>query len=143
MGNITDKNTKELECAADFDTLILSDMLDQQFSDEFDKLILSKGYTTQYIVNNCHISKTYLNELRRRTPDGKTKQISREKLLEVCLTLNADRSEIDAILKCASFRPLYARNKADSYILWGLLHNMNGTDIKMGLYERKLWHDEA
>ncbi len=141
MGAITDKNTEELKRAGDFEKADLTDMLDKSFAEEFDKLVLSKGVTTKFVIDNSRISKTYFNELRRRSSDVKRKKISRNLLIEVCLTINAEREELDHILKCASYQPLYARNRADSYILWGYLHGLSGEEIKNGLYERRLWDD--
>ena len=116
MGFITDKNTEELKRAGDFEKADLTDMLDKSFAEEFDKLVLSKGVSTKYVIDNSRISKTYFNELRRRSSDTKQKKISRNLLIEVCLTIDADREELDHILKCAFYQPLYARNRADSYI---------------------------
>ena len=139
MGEITDKNTKELEQACCYGQASLSDMTDNCFAEEFDKLIISKKCSTQYIVENCHISKTYINELRRRLPSGDSKHISREKLIEVCLTINADLEEINHLLKYAGHQALYSRNRADSYIIWGLLHKIDGHEILNQLYEKEFW----
>ena len=139
MGEITDKNTKELEQAFCYGQADLTDMVDNCFAEEFDKLIMAKGYSTQYIVQNSRISKTYLNELRRRLPTGKKKHISREKLIEVCLTIDASLEEINALLKCAGYQPLYSRNRADSFIIWGLLHKMKGLEIRDQLFEQEFW----
>ena len=126
---------EELVNASDFDDAKLDNMLDGKFKDEFNKLLNSKGVSRAEILRRTGISGTYFDELRNYALKKK-KSPSRNVLLNICLAVDADREEIDHILKCAGLSPLYVRITMDAIIIWGNEHNKTGMEIKDMILEK-------
>ena len=133
MGKITDENRRRLEAAETVDDIELSGMLDNVFCEELDKLIIEKGFTTQQIVKNSCLSKSYINKLRN--PQEKKALPRRNTVIDIALALDANLEETNRLLKYARYQELYTRDPADALIIWGLLKKKSGKEIRELLFE--------
>ena len=73
------------------------------------------------LARKAGMSEVYLRQVLsgRRSP-------SRDRLLCLCLVLEATLEETQALLRCASHAQLYPKNKRDAIISHGIIH---GTDL--------------
>lgn len=49
---------------------------------------------------------------------------SRDRTICLCFSLSATLEETQELLKCSGFAQLYAKNRRDAIILYGLIHKM-------------------
>ena len=138
MGEITEANTKALIESEDYPDEKLTGFVDDLFSIEFDKLLTEKNISTSYLVEHCEISKSYAHELRNLAPGKNKKRPNKYKLIDICIEIGASLEETQKLLRLAGVAELYSRKQIDSYIMWGLSHKKNGTEIKEILHERGL-----
>lgn len=138
MGKETELNFKRIEEGIEYDEILFDNMLDDAFASELQNLLDSKGATCANVVANANISKSYLNELLNVAPSAKKKKISRNRLLDICLAVNATKDEINHLLKVAGCSELYPRRQLDVIILVGLSKQMTGAQIREIIYDKGL-----
>ncbi len=134
MGNITDMNTRALESAENYDDAELEGLFDtKEFCIALSNLIDSKGIKTGDILNHCNISKSYLMDIKN---PSKNIQPKRNKILDLCLGINATKDEINTLLRLAHYQPLDSRGEVlDRIIIWGLAHQKDSYEIRSKIYE--------
>lgn len=64
MGKITEENRRALENATNYDDATLTGMISGEFTTALARLIEKKQVPVLHIVENTHISKSYINKLR-------------------------------------------------------------------------------
>lgn len=143
MGKSTDANRRELENAPSFEDAHIEDMVNNHFPQTLNDLIQKKNVSVQEIVNNSSVSKSYINKLR----NFKELNInpSRHKIIDIGLALNSSEAEMNELLKAAGLQPLYARKEHEALIIWGLMHGLNGKEIRNLLYKKgfdSIFHDK-
>ncbi len=136
MGKITDENFRALEIADNYEDAVLSGMSDAEFTTTFARLIEEKNVPTLTIVENTNLSKSYINKLRN--PSEKAVKPSRHVIIDIALAIDASLEETNRLLKLARYQELYTRDKAESFIIWGMLQNMPGREIRRQLQEKGL-----
>ena len=139
VGKITEENRRRLETAETYEAAALSEMDPSGFSEELSRLIARKGLAVQHLVDITGLSKAYINKLRNLS--GKPVQPGRAVVLNLALAAGATLEETNLLLKSAHYQELYARNSAESVIIWGLLHNLSGSQIRLKLSEMNLGRD--
>ena len=128
----TDNLNTELMSPCPLDTYL------QEHSDEFlnmdiaellDQLYQSKSITKAELARRASISEVYLHQVfsGRRTP-------SRDRLLCLCIGLGASAEETQSLLQQAHHAPLYARDKRDAVLLFGLSHSLTLPEINDALF---------
>ncbi len=133
MGRITNENKRILQEIPAYDNALLIDLNPTTFSQALSELIIQKGIPVQSIVNATGLSKSYINKLRNLK--GAPAQPTRPVVLSIGLALNASLDEMNALPKAAKYQELYARDTADSIIMWGLMHDLTGDQIRSKLSE--------
>lgn len=133
MGRITNENKRILQETSAYDTALLTNMNPTTFSQVLSKLVIQKAIPVQAIVNTTGLSKSYINKLRNLK--GSPAQPTRPVVLNIGLALNASLGEMNDLLKAARYQELYARDTADSIIMWGLMHDLTGDQIRSKLSE--------
>lgn len=90
-------------------------------------LLYEHGLTAKDVIVDCNLSRSYVYQLfnGNRTP-------TRDFLLKLAFLLKLPEAETQRLLKIAGWNPLYARNRRDAAILYGLSHGMT-TDETEGL----------
>ena len=134
MGKITDMNTRALENAENYDDAKLNGLFDaKEFCTELSNLINSKGLKIDEILDHCYISRSYLMDMKN---PPKNIQPKRNKILDLCLGINASKEETNTLLRLAHYQPLDSRGEnLDRIIIWGLAQKKNNEEIRSKLYE--------
>ena len=91
-----------------------------------------KHITKAELAKRAGISEVYLHQVfaGRRKP-------SRDRLLCICLGLQATLEETQRLLQQSVYAPLYPKNRRDSIIAYGILHQMEATAINDKLFTEK------
>lgn len=123
---------QELMSAASIDTYIKENQL--LFSDEGVAELLATLYEKRSIskaalARQAGMSGVYLHQVLsgRRTP-------SRDRLLCLCIGLEASLDEVQELLKRAGYAQLYPKNKRDAIISHGIIHRTELYEIKDKLF---------
>lgn len=87
------------------------------------------GLSKSALAKRAGTSEVYLYQLLSgtRTP-------SRDRTICLCFGLSATLEETQELLKCSGFAKLYARNRRDAIIIYGLMHGMELFDINDRLF---------
>lgn len=96
---------------------------EQKISQLLTKLYQKKDFSKASLARKAGMSEVYLHQVfaGRRKP-------SRDRLICLCIGLEASMEETQRLLKQASYAQLYPKNKRDAIILHGLLHH---TDLNV------------
>ena len=128
MGKITEENRRALENATNYDDATLTGMISGEFTTALARLIEKKQVPVLHIVENTHISKSYINKLRN--PSEKSVHPGRYVIIDICLAINATLDETNYLLKMAQYQELYTRNPTEALIIWGMLKGLTGKEIR-------------
>ena len=88
-------------------------------------LLQKHGLTVQDIIVGCNLDRSYAYQLFNgtRTP-------TRNFLLRLALLLKLTEAEAQQLLKIAGRQPLYARNRRDAAVLYGLTHGLTAEETE-------------
>ena len=136
MGKTTVENFRKLEKAENYDEAKLKGMDYGEFTTALGCLISKKKIPTIKIVENTNISKSYINKLRN--PSEKSVRPGRYVIIDIALAIDATLEETNHLLKLARYQELYTRDKAESVIIWGMLHKLPGKEIRRMLESKGL-----
>ena len=105
-------------------------MIEGALSEHINRICSEKGLVKAKVIKSAEINEIYAYQIfsGKRMP-------SRDKLLCLCLGMELSSIETNQLLKCASFAPLYPKNKRDSIILFGFEKGQSIIDINEILYE--------
>ena len=120
----TDDLKRELMNAADIDTYIKKNQalfVDRTVIELLGELYQRKSVPKATLAKQAGMSEVYVHQVfsGRRTP-------SRDRLLCLCIGLEATLEETQRLLKQAIYAQLYPANKRDAIIIHGIAH---GTDL--------------
>jgi len=81
------------------------------------RTFVGKGITKAELARRSGSSTVYVHQVfaGRRCP-------SRDKVICLCIGMGADLSETQDLLKAAGYAPLYATNRRDAVVMFGLMH---------------------
>ena len=81
------------------------------------------------LARTAGISEVYLHQVfsARRFP-------SRDRLICICMGLEASLEETQNLLKEASYAPLYPKNRRDAIVSYGILHGMSPDQVNQKLF---------
>ena len=128
----------ELMSAPDLDRF-LSETQDNFYDTNFADLLMSlfekKGISKAALAKKAGISNVYLYQIfsGERNP-------SRNRILCLCFGLIASLEETQELLKHSGYAQLYAKNKRDAIIIYGLTHNMDLDEVNDRLFSE---HEET
>lgn len=85
------------------------------------------------IAKRAFISEVYLHQIfsGRRKP-------SRDKLLCICIGMDATLDDIQTLLHQCGFSQLYAHNKRDAILMYGILHQLPLEEINDTLFQEEV-----
>ena len=89
----------------------------QNITEPLKRLYRTTGLSKAEVARRASISEVFLHQVfsGRRLP-------SRNRMLCICVGLNATLEETQQLLKEAAYAPLYPRRKRDAIIIHGILH---------------------
>lgn len=88
-------------------------------------LLHEHGLTVQDVVVSCNLDRSYGYQLFNGT-----RRPTRNFLLRLSLLLHLPEAQAQRLLKIASRPPLYARNRRDAAVLYGLTHGMTAEETE-------------
>ena len=112
----------ELMSAPDLDRFLTenqNNFYDASFADLLMSLFEKKRISKATLAKKAGISNVYLYQIfsGERNP-------SRNRILCLCFGLNASIEETQELLKHSGYAQLFAKNKRDAIIIYGLTHDM-------------------
>lgn len=98
--------------------------------------MLLRKYNTPASVasTKADFSLGYINKIL----NGKTKNLTHDTLLRICLAIGATLEETQYLLKYSGHAPLYVRRKRDVIIWFGLMKHESLDDVDNNLIQRGL-----
>ena len=118
----TDDLREELMSADSIDSYLHDNegfFFEQNITDSLEELYERKGISKAALARQSGMSEVYLHQVfsGRRNP-------SRDRLLCLCIGLEATLEETQRLLKLSSYAQLYPRSKRDAIIAYGILYHM-------------------
>ncbi len=109
-----------------------SNLIQKSLAEYLNELLEQKKLKKADVIRKSEVNEIYSYHIfsGKRTP-------SRDKLICICLGMDLNVEEINQALKYAGYGILYARNKRDSIIIWGIEHGQSILQINESLYEHK------
>ena len=132
----TTKIVKELGLCEDFKTFYDENrdyMIEKSLSELLNSLIEEKNLKKSHIVKNSEISEVYAYQIFSglRIPE-------RKKLLCIAVAMELKLNEVQALLKCAGYSPLYVKIPFDSVVMYGICKKLSVIQINKLLFEYDL-----
>lgn len=137
MTKILRKNTGdllgELKLSPDFNTFYETNeahMVSGDLSDYLEDLMREKGLKKSAVIRASELSEVYAYQIFSglRTPE-------RKKLLALAVGMGLTLDEVQKLLKCASYAPLYPKIPFDSVVIYGICKRMTVVEINRLLFE--------
>ena len=102
---------------------------ERSITEALEELYERKSVSKALLARQSGMSEVYLHQVfsGRRTP-------SRDRLLCLCIGLGASTEETQSLLQQAHHAPLYARDKRDAVLLFGLSHSLTLPEINDALF---------
>ena len=132
----TTKIVKELGLCEDFKTFYDENrdyMIEKSLSELLNSLIEEKNLKKSHIVKNSEISEVYAYQIFSglRIPE-------RKKLLCIAVAMELKLNEVQTLLKCAGYSPLYVKIPFDSVVMYGICKKLSVIQINKLLFEYDL-----
>ena len=129
----TVKIVEELGLCSDFKTFYNENedfMVKEDLSALLDKLIKKYQLKKSQVIREAEMSEVYAYQIFSglRVPE-------RKKLLCLAVAMRLPLDEVQTLLKCAGYSPLYVKLQFDSIIIYGICKKMSVVEINGMLYE--------
>ncbi len=133
MKKDTSKIVEELGLCADFNTFYSENkeyMISSSLAEMLEKLLAEKGLKKSQVIKNAELSEVYAYQIFSglRVPE-------RKKLLCLAIGMSLNLDEVQTLLKCAGYSPLYVKLPFDSIIIYGICKKLSVIEINGLLYE--------
>lgn len=104
----------------------------EEFSDLLQSLFQKKGISKAALAKNAGMSEVYLYQLFSggRNP-------SRNRIICLCFGLSATLEESQELLRGSGNAQLYAKDRRDAIIIYGLLHRMTLAEVNDRLFSEQ------
>ncbi len=136
MNKDTGKIVEELGLCPDFQTFYDENkdyMISATLAELLERLLAEKGLKKAAIIKKAELSEVYAYQIFSglRVPE-------RKKLLCLAVAMGLNLEEVQTLLKCAGYSPLYVKLPFDSIVLFGLCKGLSVVEINELLYEYEL-----
>ena len=136
MEKDTLKIVNELKLCPDFNTFYNENkdyMVTNSLSEMLGKLLLEKNLKKSQIIKAAELSEVYAYQIFSglRVPE-------RKKLLCLAIGMELNLDEVQSLLKCAGYSPLYVKLSFDSILLYGICKKLSVVEINELLFEYHL-----
>lgn len=131
----TDNLEQELMNSPDLDRFLAEnkkEFTNESVSGLLNKLFSQKNLSKAELARQAGMSEIYMHQIfsGRRNP-------SRNRLICLCIGMNATVKETQEILKSAKLAPLYPKVRRDAIIYYGILHGASLFEINDKLFEEE------
>lgn len=132
----TSKIVEELGLCADFKTFYNENkeyMVSATLSQMLNDLIKEKGLKKSEVIRKSELSEVYSYQIFSglRVPE-------RKKLLCLAVGMGLNLDEVQTLLKCAGYSPLYVKISFDSIVIYGICKQLSIVEINELLFEYDL-----
>ena len=129
----TSKIVEELGLFPDFKTFYNENkkyLITDNLSTMLDRLLKEKNLKKSTVIKAAEISEVYAYQIFSglRVPE-------RNKLLCLGVAMSLNLDEIQTLLKCAGYAPLYVKLPFDSILIYGICNKLSVVEINELLYE--------
>lgn len=136
MQKDTSKIVEELGLCADFKTFYNENkeyMVSATLSQMLNDLIKEKGLKKSEVIRKSELSEVYSYQIFSglRVPE-------RKKLLCLAVGMGLNLDEVQTLLKCAGYSPLYVKISFDSIVIYGICKQLSIVEINELLFEYDL-----
>ena len=136
MNKSTTKIVEELGLCDDFNTFYSENkdyMVTSSLAEMLDKLLKKKNLKKSQVIKHAELSEVYAYQIFSglRVPE-------RKKLLCLAIGMSLNLEEVQTLLKCAGYSPLYVKLPFDSIILYGICKKLSVVEINELLFEYDL-----
>ena len=136
MQKDTSKIVEELGLCADFKTFYNENkeyMVSASLSQMLNDLIKEKGLKKSEVIRKSELSEVYSYQIFSglRVPE-------RKKLLCLAVGMGLNLDEVQTLLKCAGYSPLYVKISFDSIVIYGICKQLSIVEINEILFEYDL-----
>lgn len=136
MQKDTSKIIEELGLCDDFKTFYDDNkeyMVSVTLSQMLNDLIKEKGLKKSQVIRQSELSEVYSYQIFSglRVPE-------RKKLLCLAIGMQLNLDEVQTLLKCAGYSPLYVKIPFDSIVLYGICKQLSIVEINELLFEYDL-----
>ena len=127
MEKDTSKIVEELKLCPDFTTFYSENkayMVSESLADLLARLLTEKGLRKAEVIRRAELSEVYAYQIFSglRVPD-------RKKLLCLALGMGLTLDEVQTLLKCAGYSPLYVKLPFDSIVLYGICKKLSVVEL--------------
>ena len=132
----TSKIVEELGLCADFKSFYDENrnyMVKSSLSELLNELAAKSPLKKSQIIKNSELSEVYAYQIFSglRVPE-------RKKLLSLCVGMSLNLDEVQSLLKCAGYSPLYVKIPFDSIVIYGICKKLSVIEINRILFEYDL-----
>lgn len=136
MAKSTTKIVEELGLCADFNTFYNENknyMVTSSLAEMLDMLLKKNNLKKSQVIKNAELSEVYAYQIFSglRVPE-------RKKLLCLAIGMCLNLEEVQTLLKCAGYPPLYVKLPFDSILLYGICKKLTVVEINELLFEYNL-----
>ncbi len=133
MKKDTSKIVEELGLCPDFNTFYNENkeyMVSSSLAEMLGALLEKKGLRKSQVIRDSELSEVYSYQIFSglRVPE-------RKKLLCLAVGMRLNLEEVQTLLKCAGYSPLYVKIPFDSIIIYGICKNLSVVDINALLFD--------
>lgn len=119
----TDDLKQELMSTPDLDQFIQNNQayfIEKGLANYLQEILQKEKISKSSLAKRANISEVYLHQVF-----AGQRNLSRNRLLCVCIGLSATLDETQNLLQKGGHAQLYAKNKRDTVVMFGLLHRMD------------------
>lgn len=136
MSKDTAKIVEELKLCEDFKTFYSDNkdyMVTSSLSEMLNKLVKERELHKSEIIKNSELSEVYAYQIfsGRRIPE-------RNKLICLSIAMGLNLEEVQLLLKCAGYSPLYVKIPFDSIVIFGICKKLSVVEINQMLFTYEL-----
>jgi len=106
-------------------------LVDGTIREQLEAALRETGLSKAEVLRRAEINDIYGYQLF-----AGSRKPSRDKLIALCIGMSLTLDRTQALLKATGFAPLYAKNKRDSILIFGIQNNQTVLEINTALYDR-------
>lgn len=133
MAKETKEMLEQLKTAESLDGYLRENedqLVDGTIREQLEAALRETGLSKAEVLRRAEINDIYGYQLF-----AGSRKPSRDKLIALCIGMSLTLDRTQALLKATGFAPLYAKNKRDSILIFGIQNNQTVLEINTALYD--------